>query len=43
MSEAVGRDAIALTFISTLDLGLVGVGSYNENQILFVSLTSSVI
>ena len=23
-SEAVGRDAIALTFISTLDLGLVG-------------------
>lgn len=33
-SEAVGRDAIALTFISTLDLGLVGAGSYNETNII---------
>lgn len=33
-SEAVGRDAIAMTFISTLDLGVVATGSYNETNII---------
>lgn len=33
-SEAVGRDAIAMTFISTLDLGIIGTGSYNETNII---------
>lgn len=33
-SEAVGRDAIAMTFISTLDLGIIGTGSYNETNLL---------
>ena len=33
-SEAVGRDAIAMTLLSVTDLGVLATGSYNETNII---------
>lgn len=33
-SEAVGRDAIAMTLLSVMDLGILATGSYNETNII---------
>lgn len=33
-SEAVGRDAIAMTLLNIMDLGVIATGSYNETNII---------